>query len=936
MPKQKIVFSAIVVYIVAMLILPLSPTHEEQNLQIEQPEASVESGREDLQSRWAYEQQMLADPSTGKIPSNYRQREIEFSKGMNEKAVLSVRREGQNKQLTQDINWTSAGPNNFGGRTRAFALDVRDEQILLAGGVSGGMWKSENEGESWRKATTQSQIHSVSSITQDIRIGREDTWYYGTGELVGNSTRAPGAPFRGDGIFKSTDNGETWTQLASTAAETGTLFSSPLQYVWDITTDPSESDDVILAAIWGGIVRSEDGGETWATVLGNNLLELPGDIDLNEQRAIFYTDIHRTSNNEFYASLSSVTNSQELSPLGGVYFSEDGLTWQRVVNLNTSVNRRTEITSSPANPNIIYLFSDEARGYKLRRYNRQTNTTDDLSSNLPTDGGIGALNSQDSYNMVIAVDPSNENLILLGGTNLYRSTDGFISEENVEWIGGYDPIENDGTLYPNHHPDQHGLVFLPSNPNKVYSVNDGGVFISDDINDAEVQYRSLNNGFVTSQFYTGHVSQFPEDDFVFGGAQDNGTLLSVLSDAADIPGGTRPIGGDGSYGASTRFGIYYYFSAQNSRVFRVALNEDQQLTSFARVDPIGGGSDPNQTYLFINPYTLDATNNNRMYLAGGDVMWRNRNLSQIPAGSNSPTSTNWTRMEGTRIGTGVISALVTSTVPEDILYYGTSNGQLFKVTQASSTDFQTIEITGNFPLTGYIRSIAVDPTNADRVIVSFSNYGIQSLFLSEDGGESYTDISGNLEENIDGTGSGPSVRWVTIVPKVGGSFEYFVGTSVGLFSTTLLNGAATTWSQDGHEEIGNVVVNMIDYRRSDGLMMVATHGNGIFTTTLPDVLPIDDDGTGSLFEFNNAYPNPFQDFLTIDFTLPDTDFTLLRIYDSSGRMIFISSGSLGFTGDNEFFWDGTNTLGQPVPNGVYVVRLTYRGTSHARKVLLDR
>lgn len=939
-PKHRIFLLVLMAYMLLALILPLSITDQkEPEVEIIQSKAGIENEGEDLQSRWAYEQAMLADPRTGEIPGNYRQLELAFSKELAREERIRPQPQSVNgTSATANLDWVAVGPNNFGGRTRALALDVRNENTLLAGGVSGGMWKSVDAGQSWQKATTNEQIHSVSSLAQDIRSGKENVWYYGTGELVGNSTRAPGAPFRGDGIFKSLDNGDTWTQLPSTAASLSTTFSSPLQYVWDIETDPDSGDDVILAAIWGGVVRSADGGNTWTTVLGRDLLSLPPGSDLNEVNAIFYTDIHRTSDNTFYASLSSVTNSNALAPEGGLYRSDDGINWVPVFSMQLTIARRTEITSSQSNPNLVYFFSDEQRGYRLRSYNRLTGQIVDLSENLPVnEGRLGGVDSQDSYNMLIQVHPTNPDVVFLGGTNLFRSTDGFRSPDNTTWIGGYDPVEDDGGLYPNHHPDQHELIFIPSAQNAAYSANDGGVFRTNDILASEVAYTSVNNDFVTTQFYAGTFSQFPPDDFVFGGAQDNGTLLAINTASQNGQNGVRVLGGDGAFTASSRFGVYYYMSSQNARIFRLTLGDNAAITSFARVDPVGGGSAAGQSYLFINPYILDPNNGNRMYLAGGSFLWRNRNLSQIPAGTNSPSSANWSRLDRTVLSEGAISALQASTTPRDIVYYGTTTGRLFRVDAANGEEYVVREVTGaSFPQNGYIRSLAIDPTDADRVLVSFSNYNIPSLFLTEDGGQTYTDVSGTLEENPDGSGSGPSVRWVTIVPKTDGSSEYFVGTSIGLFSTQTLDGSSTQWSQAAHEEIGNVVVNMIDYRRNDGKIMVATHGSGMFTSQLENVLPFDEQGVDSNFTFSNAYPNPFDDFVTLQFDVPETDFALLRVYDSSGRLVYISSGSLAFEGENEFFWEGANTLGQPVPNGVYIVRLTYRLNSQTKKVLLNR
>ena len=297
---------------------------------IENLKSEIE-GREDRQSRSEYERQLLINPTTGEIPTNIRVKELGFAAKSYQKQLLNGQRfqrsNSKGSASLQSLSWNQVGPNNFGGRTRAVVMDVRDENIMIAGGVSGGTWRTIDQGQNWFSTSLAEDIQSVTAITQNVKLRQEDIWYYGTGELVGNSSRAPGAPFRGDGIFKSLDNGVSWRPLTSTQTNSPGLFNSPFQYVWDITTNPNGTDDEVLAAVYGGIVRSTDGGENWTTVLGNDLLNFPLDGDLNTIPAIFYTDIHRTADNVLIASLSSVTNQTTVgAPQAGVYSSVDGVT----------------------------------------------------------------------------------------------------------------------------------------------------------------------------------------------------------------------------------------------------------------------------------------------------------------------------------------------------------------------------------------------------------------------------------------------------------------------------------------------------------------------------------------------------------------------------------------------------------------------------------
>ena len=161
----------------------------------------------------------------------------------------------------------------------------------------------------------------------------------------------------------------------------------------------------------------------------------------------------------------------------------------------------------------------------------------------------------------------------------------------------------------------------------------------------------------------------------------------------------------------------------------------------------------------------------------------------------------------------------------NIVYVGTREGKLYKITSPGGQALAT-EITGtNFPDSAYISGVSVNQLNSDEILVCFSNYSIPSIFYSSDGGTSWTDVSGNLEENADGTGNGPSVRSNRII---GDGDRYFVGTSAGLYSTNSLV-TPVVWTQEDPNGIGNVVVEHVIERVQDGLVGVGTHGNGAYT-----------------------------------------------------------------------------------------------------------
>ena len=875
--------------------------------------------KENPKARLEYERSLLVDPKTNQIPKNIHTKELQFAKKIKEEQA------GLRTKLN---DWSLAGPANVGGRTRALASDIENENILIAGGVSGGIWRSTDGGLNWKRASQPSVLNNVSCLVQDPRIGKRKNWYYGTGELDGNSAKASGAPYRGDGIFKSVDNGESWEVIPSTQSNNTGSFDSPFNYIWKVAINPSESfeKDVIYAAIYGNIVRSIDGGSTWENLLGEpNLLESTSN-DLNDSDASFYTNLMITPSGKIYAYLSTSTGDGFNGINKGIFYSEDGTTWNNITPSNFNVfSERLVMSYAPSNENIVYFLVE---GSQVQLWKWDGNNWSNRSRHIPDDNSeVEAYNSQGSYNMTIKVHPSDANIVFIGGTNLYRSTDGFSSSNNISQIGGYDVV-NENALYDDHHPDQHELIFL-KDPNQMISSNDGGVFKTFNNRAETVLWNSLNNGYVTSQFYTLAISKDEGRNEILGGLQDNGTYFK--SQSGVNTNWSSVLGGDGSYCATTPGSKYWYMSFQEAAIFQIAYEADGSIDTWAQVDPAGIDRD---NHLFITPFVLDPNNYNRMYLAGDSSIWRNNNLTQIRPFNQVSTSTNWDVVSSTKGLNENITALDISTFPAHVLFYGSNAGNVYKVEGANANNSQTKLV---FSYDGYVSNICIDPSNADRILICYSNYQIQSLFLSNDGGLSFIDVGGNLEENTDGSGNGPSIRWSEIIPLNDGSYQYFVGTSVGLYSTSDLIEKSTVWQQEGINSIGNAVVTMIDYRSSDGKIAVATHGNGVFESFVERAKDISSEAElEESVSVSSGYPNPFKDEFHIQFTLPADGPMLIYITDLSGKIVRTLINNPQYAGDITATWDGTSDNGRLLPNGMYQYVINYEGSIYGGKMILTR
>ncbi|WP_421876916.1 FlgD immunoglobulin-like domain containing protein [Marinoscillum sp.] len=897
---------------------------------------------EDPKARADYEVLLTADPQTGQIPTNIRAKELAFAQ------TLPRKENGSSSQLRTEVDeFRKAGPFNIGGRTRAVAFDIRNDQTILAGGVSGGIWRTTNEGITWTRTSDPKLRNSVTALVQDTRPQHENTWYFGTGELVGNSARSVVSPFRGGGIYKSTDNGQNWTLLTSTIDNaTPDNFTSMFQYIWNLEINENNNEqEELLAAAFGGILRSTDGGESWNTILGEQLFGL--DVtDLNCSVAPFFTNVHQTASGILFATLSSATSASRNGACeeayytnAGVYYSLNGTDW---VNITPAFlpeqYDRTVIGSNASGDEIYFLTSGELPSLlKFEVISRSDETIQGNWKSLPygipkLGGEYGDYNSQDSYNMLVAVHPEQNNVVFVGGTNLYRSTDGFNSPNRTDWIGGYSPANN-ASQYEGHHADQHLLLFYPNNPNEMLSASDGGLIKSNNNLRDTVEWHSLNNGFVTSQFYSINQRQDATTNEIIGGMQDNG---SWFRDApGENPSWNRVLGGDGGYAAVSPNADYRYVSFQNSQIYRVSIGDDYKLKAFARVDPIGGGTE--EPYLFINPYQLDPKNGNIMFLTGGNHLWRNHNLAQIPGGVQKSTSVGWSRIASSKLLQANYYSCLTISSSDDVVYAGISGLQpgLSKITNASNDQMMAASIVQDsmlFPSGAHLSSIAIHPTNSDHILVTLSNYNSPSIFESLDGGNTFIDISGNLEQYPDGGGNGPSVRWAQIVPTTSG-YEYYVGTSIGLYSTSVSAGGNTIWFQNSPDEIGNSVVVMMDYRTLDGRMVVATHGNGTFEKYLENVQYFDPtpDITADLSFL--SYPNPFQDKTTLSYSLPQSHEVVIDLFDAGGRLVRNLIFAPQYAGDNKIEWDGLNNAGIPVKPGIYFCTLYYAGEKRTQRII---
>lgn len=880
-----------------------------------------ENETEEIKERDEYFYNTYKDPFTNAIPFNIREMELDHFIKIKQSIL-------QKTSKKQELNWKEAGPFNVGGRTRTIVIDVENSNNIIVGAVSGGIWKTTDKGFTWKLKSNKDQILSVTSIAQDTRIGFRNNFFYVGGEYRGNSASKTGAAFYGAGLFKSTDKGETWQEINTNLAQpSGRSFNSELSYVSKILVHPINGF-LFICSNASGILRSTDYGLTWEYSLGA----------INNHA---YSDIAVNHNGVLVAVISQTGfTTPKNSP--GIYKSTDnGVSWTNITPSNfPSTHARSVLTFIPSNPDWFYVFtytnktntSNNQEILSLFKINVTTNQAINLSDNLPSISSNGYLSTQGNYNMAIAVHPTNENLVLLGGQNLFRSFDGFSTKplsSKLNWIGGYNQSYFNPTSL---HPDIHTIVFDNQNPNQVWVGHDGGLSFSDDITNISYStyfpWENRDYGYAVTQFYYATQSHFSSDYKIAGGTQDNGTPAFSF-DGINSTNSFDATGGDGAY---CYFGSsFFYGSTQNGNITRYGYSSNQiDRNKWSVVTP-----DSATGQLFINPFTIDPNNENTMYYLAGNTLWRNNDVDLIPNFNSQKTSQGWKSLKNLIPSNYTFTSLaVTKNNPSNRLYLAaySSNGQpiILKIDNAQSNTIAkniTPDYGGNtqgiVPNGTYPISISINPNDGNEIIVIFSNYNVKSIWYSKDGGNTWEDIEGNLSGL-----TGPSIRTASILPTTQDNI-YLLGTSVGLFSTNNLNGANTIWNPEGSDVIGNVVVEKLDSRYIDGRIICATHGRGIFIGNNLTTNIEDNDNLRTNFNLEQNFPNPFNPYTQINFELKEKEKISLKVFDTLGKEIVTLAEGFYNSGKHKVKFDGSR-----LASGIYFYRLSTKNNSITKKMIL--
>jgi len=656
--------------------------------------------------------------------------------------------------------WTWIGPANIGGRVRALVALPHAPSTLITGGVGGGIWKSSNGGANWRLIDDFMGNLAVSSIV--YRPGEPNRLLAATGEGFFNADA-----IRGAGIFVSVDEGETWSQLPSTA-------TSDFDFVNRVAF--STDGSVLLAATRTGLFRSTDLGNAWTLALPQaNMM-----------------DVKFIAGSSLSVVASGRNRNAYYSVNGGVsWTSSGGLT------VPTAASERVELAVSASSPNIVYASVDESSGQIWKSVDSGITYSKIIDS--------AHLSTQGWYDNALWVDPTNPNHVVTGGVGLSRSTNGAVSFSGISSC----------------HADQHLILSDPgfngTANRRVYFTSDGGVCKMEDINVNSVT--SLRNGLGITQFYGAGGNA--AGGRVMGGTQDNGTLRYDL--AAGSGNWTTQHGSDGGFAAvDPTNASYLYGEIQNFRLHRSLTGSTPSeyiyggtgLQSCTKAVPYQVTDACNGTANFISPFMLDPNEPNRL-LAGGQSLWRTNDARTPNTATTGPT---WAAIKAPTASGSNISAIAVAQGNSDIVWVGHGNGDVYvslNGTFATPIWTRTDTVLPNRIVT----SIAIDPTDPRIVYVSFGGFSPDDLWRTTNSGATWEDVTGS------GSSALPDapVRWVVLHPQI--NTWVYAATDVGVFASE--DGGAN-WSVP-HDGPSNVAVFQLFWMSNT--LVAVTHGRGMYTFT---------------------------------------------------------------------------------------------------------
>jgi photosystem II stability/assembly factor-like uncharacterized protein len=578
--------------------------------------------------------------------------------------------------------WQLVGPTNVGGRMTSVVCAPNKPSTIWAGAAGGGVWKSDDGGQTWRALWHSQPTLNVGALAIDPTSPL--TVYCGTGEANLSADSYPGV-----GVFRTIDAGESWQILAP--AETTAIPTR----IGCLAVDPFDPTHICLGGVThtlngsDGMFVSRNGGLSWSRQ------NFAGSGPYRCHAILF----HPITRGTLFATISA------RGTPSGIWKSVDGgNSWTQLKSGLPSTEQmgRTSLALSPSKPSVMYAISSTLKESVLGVF--RSNNGGDSWTNVA--GTHFVKEGQMSYGNTIAIHPTNPDHVLCGGVDLHLSRDG-----GKNWIrtSRWD-AERGKSNYA--HADHHCLLMPVAQPGLVYDMNDGGMDMS---MDGGLTWENRSSGLAVSMFYDVDVAQ--SDGRIFGGGlQDNGTNITVTGKADDFKEIT---GGDGGWMIIDPHNPgHLYTTSQN-----MTVNRFRNSDGWKDVSPPADQSETDAVWMvFLEFDPADA----RTVFAGGTRVWRTKD-----------DGNNWLAVSSVLDGSPISAVEIAKANPK-MVFAGTEKGGIYRSADGGNTWSEDL---ASSVLPGFtITRILTKPTNAQIVYVTVANSRASHLFRSNDGGVAWTDI----------------------------------------------------------------------------------------------------------------------------------------------------------------------------------------------------
>lgn len=713
--------------------------------------------------------------------------------------------------------WQWLGPGNVGGRTRAIVIHTVEPNTMWAGSVGGGVWRTDDGGQSWRPLENSLSNSSVTCLV--IMPDNSETLLAGTGEHLGSGG---GGDLKGDGIFITRDGGQNWQHLDATEGE-------EFDYVAELAV--SSDGKVLLAATSHGLFRSLDFGTSWRQTLEINA-----------------ADVHFHPADPTQAIVGAYDT-------GKAYFSANaGESWTPSDLKQPTIQRdgRVELCYAVADPQVVYALVNGERGVVFRSADGGRSFAE---QSRPSQ--VFGPYSQGQYdNAIWAGDPTDANFVVIGGINLYKSRD----------AGATFQLISKWHLPASVHSDHHAIVSHPGYDGEtnrvVFFGNDGGIYKAEDMATTGSDSRctqgwvKLNNGYGVTQFYD--AAGDPETGIIIAGAQDNGTLRYRPQDG---PQNWKTIwGGDGGYCAidpqnpNVFYGEYVFLE-----IFRKTdggESEDGATLNGMDLSLRGPSALPGQGVSwksrpyqlpdsraemipgsgrkwcnFIAPFLLDPNDSSRM-LAGGASLWLSTDPTAPVTETDGPAWTaikppmeplprRFTSNEQYRhFESNLISTLAVGEGDSDVVWVGHNGGAIYKSTNATAAKPEWQRVGEGVLPDRWCQGLTISPHDHRRVYAGFVDFDRDNLWMTNDGGETWENVGAKLPPG--------GVRGIAVHPSM--PDWVYIGTDAGVLAS---DDGGTTFTPVDH---GPALCRITELFWMNEKLIAVTYGRGVYSieAKLPD------------------------------------------------------------------------------------------------------